>query len=60
MTPLLDFILKLAAPVDEGSTGDVQFVGDAGEAEPLGAQLDEAVLNFDVRHALKITRALLL
>ena len=47
---VLDKMLVLAAPEDEGAFGDAELVGDALEADTLGAQLDELLNRFLIFH----------
>jgi hypothetical protein len=41
---------ELAVPVDEGALGDMDVGGDAQEAEALGAEFGELILNFIRMH----------
>ena len=47
---VLDEMLVLAAPEDEGAFGDADLLGDAGEAHAFGAQLDKFLNGFLVFH----------
>ena len=47
-----DFELMLAAPLDEGGFGDVQFGGDAIKAPALRAHEDEAGNRFLIVHKM--------
>ena len=38
---VLDLVLEFAAPLDESWLGDIEFLGDAGEAQAFAAKLDE-------------------
>jgi len=49
---VLDVELKFAAPGDEGRFGELEFVGDAGEAPAFGAEMNEALLGLDVIHGM--------
>jgi hypothetical protein len=40
----------LAAPENEGAFGDAELLGDAGEADAFGAQLDELLNRFLIFH----------
>ena len=43
---VLDEMLVLAAPVNEGAFGDAELLGDLGEADAFGAQLDKFLNGF--------------
>jgi hypothetical protein len=47
---VLDEMLVLAAPKNEGAFGDAELVSDALEADALGAQLDELLNGFLIFH----------
>ena len=47
---VLDEMLVFPAPEDEGAFSDAELLGDALEADPLGAQLDEFLNRFLVFH----------
>ncbi len=47
---VLNGMLVLAAPVDEGAFGDAELGGDAGKADASGAQLDEFLNRFLIFH----------
>jgi hypothetical protein len=47
---ILDEMLVLAAPEDEGAFGDTELVGDTLEADAFGAQLDKFLNRFLIFH----------
>lgn len=47
---VLDLVLEFAAPINEGGFGDVEFLGDAGEAPALTTELHEAFLGDFILH----------
>jgi hypothetical protein len=48
---IVNVVLELAAPVDDGGFADVQFRGDTSKAPPLRAELNEPLLCFLIFHS---------
>jgi hypothetical protein len=47
---VLDEVLMLAAPKDEGAFGDAKLRRDSGETDALGTELDELLNGFLIFH----------